>query len=301
MTLVQSNLTYFPDKGIRSWISKMACNLISHGVGQHHKIGRSLKIHELERPPFTFPYEVDYGIEAREIRYGLTDEKYVGTERVGNNYIYLIGQRDFEPIVVEDNQATTTIIEPGKSPAFRHCDKTQRLNLGWLAEQFRRRHFKLVYGPAQMQAADILTKPFTSAEKWSHAISLFSIRAGDFLPFARLWRKENFALLQLRPGPRTEWYLKCVVHQSLNLETEPGGLLEVVRSLDALRIGTSLSKKTVLQFALRSLVLFVTRQWAHMSIVNLDQYSLRWWFYMFLCESTTRNRSWESSSAQIGI
>ena len=122
------------------------------------------------------PDEVDYGIESREIRCGLTDEKYVGTERVGQNDIYLIGQGDFEPIVLEDNQATIRIIESGRSPAFRHCDKTQRLNLGWLAEQFRRKHFKLVYVPSLMQAADILTKPFTNAEKWGHALSLLGIR-----------------------------------------------------------------------------------------------------------------------------
>ena len=59
-----------------------------------------------------------------------------------------------------------------KSPTFRHTDKTQRVNLSWLEEQFRRKWYRLVHGPSMMQAADILTKPFTSAEKWKFAVHL---------------------------------------------------------------------------------------------------------------------------------
>ena len=68
-----------------------------------------------------------------------------------------------EPVILEDNQATIRILESGKSPAFRHADKTQRINLGWIAEQFRRRHYKMAYINTNLQAADILTKPFTNA------------------------------------------------------------------------------------------------------------------------------------------
>ena len=38
-----------------------------------------------------------------------------------------------QPVVLEDNQATIRILESGKSPAFRHADKTQGINLGWLS------------------------------------------------------------------------------------------------------------------------------------------------------------------------
>ena len=81
-----------------------------------------------------------------------------------------------QPVVLEDNQATIRILESGKSPAFRHADKTQRINLGWISEQFRRKHYALAYVSTTLQAADILTKPFTSADKWNKALNLLSIR-----------------------------------------------------------------------------------------------------------------------------
>ena len=78
-------------------------------------------------------------------------------------------------VLLEDNQATIRILESGRSPAFRRTDKTQRLNLAWLAEQFGRRHFVLVYVASILQAADIFTKPFSNAEKWDKLIKLLAI------------------------------------------------------------------------------------------------------------------------------
>ena len=78
-------------------------------------------------------------------------------------------------VFLEDNQATIRIIESGRSPSFRHTDKTQRLNLSWLAEQFKRKHFKLVYVGSTLQAADILTKPFANSEKWKRAVHLVAV------------------------------------------------------------------------------------------------------------------------------
>ncbi|CAE7220803.1 pbuG [Symbiodinium sp. CCMP2456] len=80
-----------------------------------------------------------------------------------------------EPVVLEDNQATIRILESGKSPASRHADKTQRINLGWIAEQFRRRHYKMAYINTNLQTADIVTKPFTNSDKWSRALELMRI------------------------------------------------------------------------------------------------------------------------------
>lgn len=56
--------------------------------------------------------------------------------------------------------------------------KTQRVNLSWLEEQFKRKWYRLVRGPSMMQAADILTKPFTDAEKWNFAVNLLGHRNG---------------------------------------------------------------------------------------------------------------------------
>ena len=121
------------------------------------------------------PNEVDYGVESREIRSALSDFKYIGSEKRGDESVYMAGPGSLEVIFLEDNQATIRILESGRSPSFRHTDKTQRLNLSWLSEQFKRKHFKLVYVGSSLQAADILTKPFTNSEKWESALRLMGI------------------------------------------------------------------------------------------------------------------------------
>eukprot|EP00435_Cladocopium_sp_Y103_P009439 s1446_g2.t1 len=120
------------------------------------------------------PYEIDYRIEAQELREALTDWEFIGMEREGDNMVSLFPPKSLEGVFVEDNQATIRILENGKSPTFRHTDKTQRVNLSWLSEQFKRKWYKLIHGPSMMQAADILTKPFTNAEKWKFALKLLS-------------------------------------------------------------------------------------------------------------------------------
>ena len=128
------------------------------------------------------PNEIDYGVESREIRNALTDSCYVGQGREGSMDIYLIGKGTFEMVFLEDNQATIRILESGRSPAFRHADKTQRLNLAWLAEQFQRKHFTLVYVPSMLQAADIFTKPFTSSEKWNQLLKILGLHRASIKP-----------------------------------------------------------------------------------------------------------------------
>ena len=98
--------------------------------------------------------------------------------------------------MLEDNQATIRILESGRSPAFRHADKTQRMNLGWISEQFRRKHYDLAYISTLLQAADILTKPFTNAEKWSRALALMAI---SHIKLGA--RKSGAALLTQRSPP----------------------------------------------------------------------------------------------------
>jgi len=121
------------------------------------------------------PNEADYGAESREIRSASTDFKYVGSEKQGDESVYMAGPGSLEVIFLEDNQATIRILESGRSPSFRHTDKTQRLNLSWLSEQFKRKHFRLVYVGSSLQAADILTKHFTNSEKWESALRLMGI------------------------------------------------------------------------------------------------------------------------------
>ena len=121
------------------------------------------------------PYESDYNIESVEIREAITDYEFVGREKEGECMISMFSPRSINGVFVEDNQATIRILENGKSPTFRHTDKTQRVNLSWLEEQFKRRWYKLVHGPSMLQAADILTKPFVNAEKWKLAVKLLAL------------------------------------------------------------------------------------------------------------------------------
>ena len=87
------------------------------------------------------PQEVDYRVEAQELREALTDWVVVGMERMGDNVVLLFRPKSLEGVFVEDSQVTIRILENGKSPTFRHTDKTQRVNLSWLSahEQRKRR------------------------------------------------------------------------------------------------------------------------------------------------------------------
>ena len=120
------------------------------------------------------PYDNDYTVEGSEVREALTDLEFVGQEKMGDYNVSLFPPPSIRGVFIEDNQATIRILENGKSPTFRHTDKTQRINLSWLSEQYKRGWYDLTYGPSKMQVADILTKPFTNAEKWKFALSLMS-------------------------------------------------------------------------------------------------------------------------------
>ena len=120
------------------------------------------------------PYESDPKIESDEVREALTDYDFVGNERSGDVLLNLVPPQSIRGVFVEDNQATIRILENGKSPTFRHTDKTQRVNLSWLEEQFKRKWYKMVHCPSILQAADIMTKPFTNSEKWKFATALLS-------------------------------------------------------------------------------------------------------------------------------
>ena len=88
---------------------------------------------------FYGPYGSDYNIESVEIREALTDYEFVGREKEGECMIPMFSPRSIKGEFVEDNQATIRILENGKSPTFRHTDKTQRVNLSWLEEQFKKK------------------------------------------------------------------------------------------------------------------------------------------------------------------
>ena len=119
-------------------------------------------------------FDVDTHIESTEIREAMTDRDSGGDERFGSASISLFGPKCLRGVFVEDNQSTIRILESGKSPACRQTGKTQRVNLAWLSEQFRRKHYQLVHAATARQSADICTKPFTTSEKWNNALKLIN-------------------------------------------------------------------------------------------------------------------------------
>ena len=78
--------------------------------------------------------------------------------------------------VMEDNQATITIMANGKSQGMTHAFRTQPVSFRWLKQQFELGQFDLVNINTHCQVADILTKPFTQPMKWSHAQRLLSVQ-----------------------------------------------------------------------------------------------------------------------------
>ena len=100
-------------------------------------------------------------------------------------------------------------MKSGKSPAFRHADKTQSINLGWLSEQVRRKHYVLAYIGTSLQAADILTEPLTNADKWRHAVRLLG--HGIIKPDSRSAAAPSTTALSSDARQRTEPEIKRVI------------------------------------------------------------------------------------------
>ena len=86
--------------------------------GWEHERARALKSTWTGKTIFRIPLanEVDYGLEAREVRHAISDTSYLGAEREGVADIHVIGSGPFEVIFLEDNQATIRIMESGRSP-----------------------------------------------------------------------------------------------------------------------------------------------------------------------------------------
>ena len=77
----------------------------------------------------------------------------------------------FQVQLMEDNQATVTILLKGDSEKLRHTDKPQRISFAWLEQQFERGLFNMINVDTKEQVADIFTKLFADRAKWEHALS----------------------------------------------------------------------------------------------------------------------------------
>ena len=77
---------------------------------------------------------------------------------------------------MEDNQATILIAKKGFSTKLRHIQRTHKVNLGCLAEQFGEdTNINIYYIDTNEQASDISTKGL-ERQKWGNALNLLGVR-----------------------------------------------------------------------------------------------------------------------------
>ena len=82
--------------------------------------------------------------------------------------------RSVELIILEDNQATITILKRGYSPKLRHILRTHKVNLGSVKEELDKQEILLEYCPTEYQCADIFTKGLPP-NKWNNALQLLGM------------------------------------------------------------------------------------------------------------------------------
>ena len=67
----------------------------------------------------------------------------------------------------EDNEAMIRVMKTGRNPTMRSLGRTHRISVAWLHERFAQGDFELAYEKSDKQAADVMTKAFTDANKWA--------------------------------------------------------------------------------------------------------------------------------------
>ena len=86
----------------------------------------------------------------------------------------LLLDKDCELEVLEDNQATITVIRKGYSSKLRHVSRTHKVNLASLSEAIKADGVSLQYVESKKQAADIFTKAL-SPGLWGAALKMLCV------------------------------------------------------------------------------------------------------------------------------
>ena len=107
-------------------------------------------------PQEPIPILTKFDPELDEIRYGGAAN---GRSVANLNSLNVHLSPKFKVQLLEDNQATITILLKGDSEKLRHTDKTQRISFAWLKQQFERGLFNMINVDTKEQVADIFTSP----------------------------------------------------------------------------------------------------------------------------------------------
>ena len=156
--------------------------------------------------------------ELDELRYGFLHD---GPESVANvNHLQVRLGPCFTIRFMEDNQATITILSNGNSVNMRHTDRTQRVSFSWLKETFDSDQFDLINVNTLHQAADVLTKPFTSPQKWNSALYMLNM-----VPYTYKQPKSKGNSLAVTPsrGDPVQYFDISTPDNSDNEELDQGG------------------------------------------------------------------------------
>ena len=78
-------------------------------------------------------------------------------------------------LLLEDNESTFQIIKTGRNPTMRHITRTHGVNVSWLHDLYQKGAFQMMYTRTESQCADIFTKSFRDALKWSEAVRLIGV------------------------------------------------------------------------------------------------------------------------------
>jgi len=91
----------------------------------------------------------------------------------------------------EDNQAMIQVLNTGRNPTMRHLGRSHRVPVASLHEVFQGTDFELAYEVSSKMAADIYTKAFTDAAKWTVVLELISILDPALLSDVKYMRDLN--------------------------------------------------------------------------------------------------------------
>ena len=82
----------------------------------------------------------------------------------------------FKVRVLEDSQATITILLTEASGTMRRTERRQKVSFAWLRQQFGFGHFRMLNADAREQVADRFPKPLTDRTKSQRALRLIARR-----------------------------------------------------------------------------------------------------------------------------
>ena len=101
-------------------------------------------------------------VQLDEIRYG--GKTSDGRSVADINGLHVSFPARFMVRVMEDNQATITILLTGSSNTMRHTERAQKVSFAWLRQQFEFGHFLTLNADTREQVADIPTKLLQNVE-----------------------------------------------------------------------------------------------------------------------------------------